>query len=255
MSIEIDLSGKKALVTGASQGIGAQIARTLHRAGCQVILNHPDLAGGRTKADAESLADELCQQRPGSAHVYPADVADPMAVEAMMRSIDADLGGIDALICNAGILRDRTIAKMSIEDWQAVIDVNLSGVFYCCKFGLEILRDGGSIVNMGSLSASAGLHGQSNYAAAKSGVQALTRVLSRECAKRSIRVNAIAPGLIETSMSATISETVRTEMLKVIPWRKFGEPQDVADAVLFLCSPLAGYITGHVLEVNGGWRG
>ncbi|SIO00030.1 3-oxoacyl-[acyl-carrier protein] reductase [Singulisphaera sp. GP187] len=255
MSIEIDLAGKRALVTGASQGIGAQIARTLHQAGCLLILNHPDLEGGRTKADADALADELCRQRPGSALVYGADVADPTAVEAMMRSIEADLGGIDALICNAGILRDRTIAKMSIDEWRSVIDVNLSGVFYCCKFGLEILRDGGTIVNMGSLSASAGFHGQSNYAAAKSGVQALTRVLSRECAKRSIRVNAIAPGLIETAMSATLSEAVRTEMHKAIPWRKFGDPQDVANAVLFLCSPLAGYITGHVLEVNGGWRG
>lgn len=252
MSIAIDLSGTQALVTGASQGIGAQIARTLHRAGCEVIVNH---LGGRTQTDAETLAQELCQQRPGSAHVYAADVSDPTAVEAMMRSIRSDLGGIDALICNAGILRDRSIAKMSLEEWQSVIDVNLSGVFYCCKFGLEILRDGGTIVNMGSLSASAGFHGQSNYAAAKSGVQALTRVLSRECAKRSIRVNAIAPGLIETAMSATLSEAVRSEMHKAIPWRKFGDPRDVANAVLFLCSPLASYITGHILEVNGGWRG
>ncbi len=165
------------------------------------------------------------------------------------------LRGIDTLVCNAGILRDRSIAKMPVEDWQRVIDVNLSGVFYCCKFGLEILRDGGSIVNMGSLSAAAGFHGQSNYAAAKSGVQALTRVLSRECAKRAIRVNAIAPGLIETAMSATLSEAVRAEMHSAIPWHKFGVAQDVANAVLFLCSPLAGYITGHVLEVNGGWRG
>lgn len=252
MSIAIDLSGQTALITGASQGIGAQIARTLHEAGCVVVLNHP---GGQTAQDAEALAGELRQKRPQSVYVYEADVADPQAVEAMMRSIAANLGGIDTLVCNAGILRDRSIAKMLIEDWQRVIDVNLSGVFYCCKFGLEILRDGGSIVNMGSLSAAAGFHGQSNYAAAKSGVQALTRVLSRECAKRAIRVNAIAPGLIETAMSATLSEAVRAEMHKAIPWHKFGVAQDVANAVLFLCSPLAGYITGHVLEVNGGWRG
>lgn len=255
MSIAIDLSGKTALVTGANQGIGARIARTLHQAGCQVVLNHPDLDNGRTRGDAETLAGELRQLRPGSAHVYAADVAEPEAVEAMMRSVASDLGGIDALVCNAGILRDRTIAKMTLDEWQSVIDVNLSGVFYCCKFGLEILRDGGSIVNMGSLSASAGLHGQSNYAAAKAGVQALTRVLSRECARRSIRVNAVAPGLIETAMAAQISDTVRAEMHKLIPWRRFGDPQEVADAVLFLSSPLAGYITGHVLEVNGGWRG
>lgn len=255
MSIAIDLSGKTALITGASQGIGAQIARTLHEAGCNVVINHPDLDNGRTRAEAEALAEELRRVRPASTHVYAADVAKPAAVEAMMRAVRTDLGEIDALICNAGILRDRTIAKMTLEEWQSVIDVNLSGVFYSCKYGLEILRDGGSIVTMGSLSAAAGLHGQSNYASAKAGVQALTRVLSRECARRLIRVNAVAPGLIETAMSAQIAEPVRAEMHKLIPWRRFGDPQEVANAVLFLCSPLAGYITGHVLEVNGGWRG
>jgi len=255
MSIAIDLSGKTALITGASQGIGAQIARTLHEAGCNVVINHPDLDNGRTRAEAEALAEELRRVRPASAHVYAADVAKPAAVEAMMRAVRTDLGEIDALICNAGILRDRTIAKMTLEEWQSVIDVNLSGVFYSCKYGLEILRDGGSIVTMGSLSAAAGLHGQSNYASAKAGVQALTRVLSRECARRLIRVNAVAPGLIETAMSAQIAEPVRAEMHKLIPWRRFGDPLEVANAVLFLCSPLAGYITGHVLEVNGGWRG
>lgn len=255
MSVVIDLSGKTALVTGANQGIGAQIARTLHGAGCRVVLNHPDLGDGGTAAAADALALELCRLRPASAFVYAADVSKPAAVEGMMQAVRSDLGEIDALVCNAGILRDRTIAKMTLDEWQSVIDVNLSGVFYCCKYGLEILRDGGSIVNMGSLSAGAGLHGQSNYASAKAGVQALTRVLSRECARRSIRVNAVAPGLIETAMSAQLADSVRTEMLKLIPWRRFGDPQEVADAVLFLCSSLAGYITGHVLEVNGGWRG
>ena len=256
MSIEIDLSGKTALVTGSSQGIGAQIACTLHRAGCQVVLNHPDPAGaGAARADAEALAERLGRERPDSAWVYAADVSDPDAVQSMMQAIRAERGGLDVLVNNAGILRDRTIGKMTIDDWRSVIDVNLSGVFYCCKFGLEILRDGGSIVNMGSLSASAGFFGQSNYAAAKAGVQALTRVLSREAARRQIRVNAVAPGVIETAMAATISDNVRDEMLRAIPWRRFGSTQEVADAVLFLCSPLAGYITGHVLEVNGGWKG
>src|SRR5262249_27297432 len=146
------------------------------------------------------------------------------------------------LVNNAGILRDRTIAKMTLDEWQSVVDVNLSGVFYCCKFGLEILRDGGAIVNMGSLSAIAGFHGQSNYAAAKAGVQALTRVLGRECARRSVRVNAVAPGVVETSISAQFPEPVRAEMLKAIPLRRFASPREVADAVLFLASPLASYI-------------
>jgi len=255
VSVVIDLSGKTALVTGASQGIGAAVARTLHRAGARVILNHPDFDDGRTRRDADALAESLEAERPGSAIARAADVSDPGAVEALMRGIGSEWGGIDILVNNAGILRDRTIAKMTLDEWREVLDVNLSGVFHCCKWGLEILRDGGAIVSMGSLSAEAGFHGQSNYAAAKAGVQGLTRALSRECARRSIRVNAVAPGLIDTSMAASIPESVRAEMRRAIPWRRFGQVQEVADAVLFLCSPLAGYITGHTLQVDGGWRG
>jgi 3-oxoacyl-[acyl-carrier protein] reductase len=255
MSVVIDLSGKAALVTGASQGIGAEIARTLHRAGARVILNHPDLGDGRTRADAESVASALNLARSDSAHVVAADVADAEAVRGMMEAVQGRWGGLDILVNNAGILRDRTIAKMTVEEWNAVIDTNLTGVFHCCKFGLEVLRDGGAIVSMGSLAASAGFHGQSNYAAAKAGVQAMTRVLSRECARRSIRVNAVAPGVIDTPMAAQIADPVRVEMIKAIPLRRLGEPGEVAAAVLFLCSDLASYVTGHTLEVNGGWRG
>jgi 3-oxoacyl-[acyl-carrier protein] reductase len=255
MSVAIDLSGAVALVTGASQGIGAAIAGRLHEAGAAVILNHPDSADGRTLGDASALAAILNAVRPGSAEVRAADVSDPEVVHAMMQAIAADRGGLDVLVNNAGILRDRTVAKMSLEEWRAVIDVNLSGVFHCCKFGLEILRDGGSIVNVGSLSARAGFHGQANYAAAKAGVQSLTRVLSRECARRQIRVNAVAPGVIETEMATKIAPEVRSQMLRQIPMGRFGATAEVADAVLFLASPLAGYVTGHVLEVDGGWRG
>ena len=137
-----------------------------------------------------------------------------------------------------------------------MIDVNLSGVFYCCKFGLEIMRDGGSIVSIGSLAAKMGFHGQSNYAAAKAGVHALTRVLARECARRSIRVNAVAPGVIETPHDgAGQSKRQGRNSPKSIALRRLGLPQEVAQAVLFLCSPLASYITGHVLEVDGGFLG
>ena len=253
MSIALDFSGKTALITGASQGIGAQMARTFHAAGANVWLNHPDL--GSTRADSEKIAVELNAKRAGSAFVVAADVADAAAVQRMMTEIKQSTGGIDFLINNAAILRDRTVAKMSLDDWQAVIDVNLTGVFHCCRFGLEIMRDGGAVVSMGSISAILGLFGQANYAAAKGGVTALMRVLSRECAKRNIRANAIAPGVIETTMAATIPEKARAEMLKQVALGRFGKPEEIANVALFLCSPLASYVTGQTIEVNGGWRG
>ncbi len=255
MAVEIDLSEKVALVTGSSQGIGAEVARVLHRAGARVIINHPDPGDGPTRRDAEALSDALERARPGSAAVLPADVRDPDAVAGMMAAVRARWGGLDVLVNNAGILRDRTVARMSHSEWREVIDVNLTGVYHCCKYGLEVFRDGGSIVNLGSLSAEAGFVGQANYAAAKAGVQALTRVLSRECARRSIRVNAVAPGLIDTAMTATIPEPVRERMQSLIPLNRLGRPEEVAHAVLFLCSPLASYVTGHTLKIDGGWRG
>ncbi|HEX8203906.1 MAG TPA: SDR family NAD(P)-dependent oxidoreductase [Isosphaeraceae bacterium] len=253
MAITIDLSGRTALITGASQGIGAEIARTLHRAGARVVLNHPDL--GRTRADAEALAAELLGDRADSALVLAADVADPDAVRAMMGQIQSLWGGLDVLVNNAGVLRDRTIAKMSLEEWRSVVETNLAGVFHCCKFGLEVLRDGGAIVSLGSLAAAAGFPGQANYAAAKAGVQAMMRVLARECARRSIRVNTVAPGVVDSPMMAAVDEARRAAMRAAIPLRRFASPREVADAVLFLCSPLASYITGATLAVDGGWRG
>lgn len=253
MSVAIDLAGKVALITGASQGIGAQMARTFHRAGAMVVLNHPDL--GTTGADAEKLANVLNSLRSASALVLAADVADAEAVRAMMQAVKQRLGGLDFLINNAAILRDRTIAKMSSEEWQSVVDVNLTGVFHCCKFGLEVMRDGGAIVSLGSIAAIQGFYGQANYAAAKAGVQAMMRVLAREAARRGIRANAIAPGVIDTTMAATIPESVRAEMLKNIPLARLGTPEEVANVALFLCSPLASYVSGQTIEVNGGWRG
>jgi 3-oxoacyl-[acyl-carrier protein] reductase len=251
--ISIDLSAKTALITGASQGIGAQIARTFHAAGAKVALNHPGL--GSTKTDAEAIASELNAIRPDSAFVIAADVSKADQVEAMMGEIGKNHGRLDFLINNAAIIQDRTISKMSLEEWDAVLDVNLSGVFYCCKYALEVMGDGGAIVSFGSIAAIQGFFGQANYAAAKAGVQAMMRVLSREAARRQIRVNAVAPGVIETSMAATIPESVRDEMMKHIPLARFGQPEEVANTVLFLCSPLSSYITGQTIEINGGWRG
>jgi 3-oxoacyl-[acyl-carrier protein] reductase len=249
MSLSIDLSGKTVLITGASQGIGAQMALTFHQAGATVVLNHPDIA--TTGSDAQEISDELNAARPASAKVIAANVADADAVQSMMREV----GSLDFLINNAAIIKDRTVSKMSLEEWHSVLDVDLTGVFHCCKFALEVMRDGGAIVNMGSIAAIMGFFGQANYAAAKGGVLAMTRVLSRESARRNIRVNAIAPGVISTAMAATIPDTVRAEMMKNIPLNRFGETAEIANVALFLCSPLASYVTGQTLEVNGGWRG
>ncbi len=251
--VTIDLSGKVVLVTGASQGIGSQVARTFHEAGATVVINHPGLAN--TAVDAEALMGSLNLKRTDSASVCVADVSKPEQVQAMMAEIQSRHGGLDFLVNNAAIIKDRTIAKMGLEEWDAVIEVNLSGVFYNCKYALEIMREGGAIVSFGSIAAIQGFFGQANYASAKAGVQAMMRVLSREAARKNIRANAIAPGVIDTAMAATIPDNVQTEMLKNVPLGRFGTTEEVANVVLFLCSPLASYVTGQTLEINGGWRG
>jgi 3-oxoacyl-[acyl-carrier protein] reductase len=253
MSFPIDLSGKVVLVTGASQGIGARMVRLFHEAGATVIINHADFE--KAKEDAEALRAELHALRAHSALTICADVSKATAVDEMMHRVRQQFGGFDFLINNAAIIHDRSVAKMSLVDWQSVLDVDLTGVFFCCKYGLEVMRDGGAIVNMGSISAILGFFGQANYAAAKGGVLAMTRVLSRETARRGIRVNAIAPGVIKTTMADTIPENVRAEMLKDIPLNRFGDADEVAKVALFLCSPLASYVTGQTIEVNGGWHG
>ena len=184
-----------------------------------------------------------------------ADVRDLAAVEAMMEEVIARFGGIDILVNNAGIVRDKTLKKMSPDDWNAVVETNLTGVFHACKAACERLRDGGRIVNLASVSAAVGFFGQANYAAAKSGVIGLTKVLSREVARRGITVNAVAPGVVLTEMGRSIPEEARAAMLSSVPLGRFGEPREIAEAILFLASPMASYITGQTLHVNGGWYG
>jgi len=240
-----------ALITGSSQGIGRATTVLLHDSGCKVVINHPGLP--QTTQDAEVLAQELNTIRPGSAEAVAADVSKEDQVIAMMQHLQKRHGGIDFLVNNAGIIRDKTVAKMTLEEWQIVQDVNITGVFLCAKYGAEIMREGGSIVSISSLSAQVGSFGQGNYASAKAGVIALTKTLSRELAKRGIRVNAIAPGLIKTSITKNIPEEYLLKMFEQIPLRRQGEPEEIAKAVVFFCSDLASYVTGQTLSVNGGW--
>jgi 3-oxoacyl-[acyl-carrier protein] reductase len=162
-------------------------------------------------------------------------------------------GSLDIVINNAGILRDRTCKKMADDEWQSVIDTNLTGVFNVCRSAATRLKDSGRIVNFASICGQIGFFGQANYAAAKAGVMGLTKTLARELARQNITVNAIAPGLILTEMGKSIPDQHRAEMIRQIPLGRCGEPSEIANAVLFLCSDLASYITGQVLHVNGGW--
>lgn len=249
--VPISLEGKVALVTGGGQGLGAETARTLHRAGARVAVTYFEGGGGVNRGKAEALTVELGE----GAMALEGDVRDFEAAQTAAAAVTDQWGGLDILVNNAAILRDRSLAKMSFEEWQAVIETNLTGVFNMTKSSLPHLRAGGRVINMASIAAIMGFFGQANYAAAKAGVIGLTRVLSRELGRKGITVNAIAPGVVLTEMGQSIPEDVRAEMLRQIPLGKFGEPSDIANAVLFLASPLAGYITGQTLQVNGGWVG
>jgi 3-oxoacyl-[acyl-carrier protein] reductase len=247
----IDLSGKTALVTGGSQGLGLVTAETLHSAGANVAIGFfPDEAG-ENRAKAERFVASLG----GRATAIAADVRELAAVERMVDAAIDRFGGLDILVNNAGILRDKTLRKMAADDWQAVIDTNLTGVFNGCRAACERIGDGGRIVNISSISAAVGFFGQANYAAAKAGVVGLTKVLSRELAKRAITVNAVAPGVVLTDMGRTIPAESLEAMLGEIPLHRFGEPREIAEAILFLVSPMASYVTGQTLHVNGGWWG
>jgi 3-oxoacyl-[acyl-carrier protein] reductase len=245
----INLNGKTAIVTGAGQGIGKAIAQSLHTAGANVTINYFEDGQGANRARAEQVAQSLGARTLSAA----ADVRKPNELADMVAQTVALFGGVDLLVNNAGILRDKSFKKMTLDDWNAVIDTNLTGVFNACKAAAEVMRDGGAIVNIASLSAVTGFFGQANYASAKAGVMTLTKVLSKELAKRNIRVNAIAPGVVMTEMGESIPEENRKAMLANVPLGRFAQPNEIADVALFLSSDLASYVTGQTIHVNGGW--
>ncbi len=224
------------------------------KAGATCVLHFWDDPDGANRKDADVLSAQLrASPNAPTVHVLAADVRDASQIEALMKQVKDTCGGLDILVNNAGIVRDRTLKKMTLDEWHAVIQTNLDGVFHCCKYGTEILRDGGRIVNIASVSGLVGFHGQTNYAAAKAGVIGLTRVLAKELARRQITVNAIAPGVIQTAMLGEIKPEVMAEYLKNIPAGRLGSPGDIANAVLFFATEESSYISGQVLPVTGGW--
>jgi 3-oxoacyl-[acyl-carrier protein] reductase len=255
-----DFAGKVVLVTGSSRGIGAAILTRFAHAKARCVLHFladngdGPIEDGPNGRDAMAMVAKL-DGIPDfeGVHLEAADVTDAKEVERMFGRVKSTFGRLDVLVNNAGVLRDRTLKRMTLDDWQAVVSTNLTGVFHCCKYGSEVLADGGRIVNIASVAGLVGFPGQANYAAAKAGVIGMTRSLAKELARRRITVNAVAPGIIETAMMADIKPEMRAEYIKQIPAGRFGTPDDVANAVLFLASADSEYVTGQVLPVTGGW--
>ena len=241
------LAGKVALVTGAAQGIGKAVALLLARNGADIVVSDINLE------KAEETAKEV-QILGRKALAIKVDVAKSDDVDKMVQAILAQFGHIDILINNAGIARDKLILRMTEEDWDAVLNINLKGTFNCTKAVVRHMskQKSGKIVSIASVVGEMGNAGQGNYAASKAGVIGFTKTIAREFAQRGINVNAIAPGYIETPMTEALPDKVKEDLKRLIPMDRLGKPEDVAEAVLFFVSESANYITGQVLNVNGG---
>ncbi|MEZ5771636.1 MAG: 3-oxoacyl-[acyl-carrier-protein] reductase [Defluviimonas denitrificans] len=239
-----DLTGKAALVTGASGGIGGAIATALHGAGAVVGLS------GTREAPLAELAAELGER----AHVLPCDLSDMAAVEALPKRAVEAMGALDILVNNAGITRDNLFMRMSDEDWQSVIDVDLTSAFRLCRGAVRGMMKArwGRIVNITSVVGTAGNPGQANYCAAKAGLTGMSKALAQEVASRGITVNCIAPGFIATAMTDKLNDEQKGRITASIPTGRMGTPEEIASAVLYLASVEAGYVTGATLHVNGG---
>ena len=239
-----DLGGKNALVTGASGGIGGEIARALHAAGATVTLS------GTRLAPLEALATELGER----VHVATCDLSDAASVEALPKAAVAAMGSVDVLVNNAGITRDNLFMRMSDDEWQSVIDVNLTSTFRLCRGVLRGMMKArwGRIVNISSVVGATGNPGQGNYAASKAGMVGMSKSLAAEVASRGITVNCVAPGFITTAMTEKLNDEQKARILTQVPAGRMGDAREIAAAVLYLASPEAGYVTGATLHVNGG---
>jgi len=241
------LKDRRVIITGAAQGIGREIALQMADAGASVGVADINIE------NAEATANEI-RASGKKAMALQLDVSSAESVSNVFKKFLDDMGGIDILVNNAGITRDTLLLRMKEEDWDAVINVNLKGVFLCSKEAIKVMAKNryGKIINISSVVAFMGNPGQVNYSASKAGVIGLTKTMAREYANRGIRVNAVAPGFIQTAMTGALPEDVKEEMKKMIPLGQFGSTEDVASAVLFLASPESDYITGQVIHVNGG---
>jgi 3-oxoacyl-[acyl-carrier protein] reductase len=237
-----------AVVTGAGRGIGHAIALRLAKEGARIA------SVSRTEANAQKTADEINSTRADAAKAFAVDVADQAGVQKVAAQIFEDFGRVDILVNNAGVTRDGLSMRMSMEDWDTVLNTNLKGAFNFTQAVMRpmIKQRSGRIINISSIAGLTGNAGQANYAASKAGLIGLTKTLARELASRGITVNAVAPGLIETDMTTVLSEEIRKSILQKVPLGKLGEPEDIAGAVAYLASAEAKYITGQVLTVDGG---
>ena len=239
-----DLTGKTALITGASGGIGGDIARALHAAGATVALS------GTREAPLQALAEELGER----AHVVTCNLSDVDAVEALPKQAISAMGSVDILVNNAGITKDNLFMRMKDEEWQSVLDVNLTSTMRLCRGVVRGMMKArwGRIINISSVVGSTGNPGQANYAASKAGMVGMTKSLAYEIANRGITVNAVAPGFIATAMTEKLNEAQKDAILTQIPAARMGDSKEIAAAVLYLASPEAAYVTGTTLHVNGG---
>ena len=242
------LKGKVALVTGASRGIGKAIALGLAENGAAVAVNYSS-----SESSALEVA-EIIRKNGGKAEIFKARVNEEAEVEEMFSAVEKKLGPVDILVNNAGITKDNLLMRMKTEEWDMVIDVNLKGAFLCTRRALKSIKKNryGKIINISSVVGFSGNAGQFNYSATKAGVIGMTKSAALECASRGIRVNAVAPGFIETDMTASISDDMKAAYMEKIPLKSLGKPEDIANAVIYLASPLSDYMTGQTLHLNGG---
>ena len=244
----IDLKSKKVLITGSSRGIGAEIAKKLAYLGADVIINY---------ANSEKRANELrdsIKESGGNAYVIQADVSDFDQAAELVKKAYKTLGGLDVLVNNAGITRDKLLLRMKEEDWDQVMDINLKGTFNCTKNATRYLlkSDNGKIINISSVIALIGNPGQANYSASKAGMIGFTKTLAKELASKGVCSNAIAPGFIETEMTDELKDNIKEDIINKVPLSRFGKAEEVADLVAFLASDKANYINGQVINIDGG---